>query len=398
MSTKGDSMTNITTPSNSKPLQTEPLPQKQSPAFFRKSPHHASNNSAQSLSNRDSFFSVKTPLLTEGSQPKSSAIVSSSLSFTSRFDAKTPLRALTIDTASEASSFNLDSNHIGSYSATHNPANQHIHTGNSLISSLNGNLSAKHSRAFESYKRPMLTSPSKSPALSKSLIAANFPFSTAASLTPNKVASVLGSNFANSILNNSSLLNSLSPTSLQAKKIANKSYSQDRYKPSSLYNYFDRKGTSSGLLRKSSNALENSNNSDDSRSFNASSNIGNTSHTEKSMDSSLYGISGLQKINNSGQATSATKFTMPMPNHEPTKCSVKRNGVVKAYAANTNQGIVRNYNEDRVSIILNIMKPASRVNEEWPKCSFFGVYDGHGGVACADFLRDNLHQYVMCKL
>lgn len=81
----------------------------------------------------------------------------------------------------------------------------------------------------------------------------------------------------------------------------------------------------------------------------------------------------------------------PLPNHEPTKCSVKRNGIVKAYAANTNQGIVRNYNEDRVSIILNIMKPASRVNEEWPKCSFFGVYDGHGGVNCADFLRDNLH-------
>lgn len=62
-----------------------------------------------------------------------------------------------------------------------------------------------------------------------------------------------------------------------------------------------------------------------------------------------------------------------MPNHEPTKCSFKRNGIVKAYAANTNQGLVRNYNEDRVSIILNIMKPASRANEDWPKCSFFGV-------------------------
>ena len=83
-----------------------------------------------------------------------------------------------------------------------------------------------------------------------------------------------------------------------------------------------------------------------------------------------------------------------IPNHEPTKCSVKRNGIVKAYAANTNQGIVRNYNEDRVSIILNIMKPAFRVNETWPKCSFFGIYDGHGGVMCADFLRDNLHQFV----
>jgi protein phosphatase 2C family protein 2/3 len=69
-----------------------------------------------------------------------------------------------------------------------------------------------------------------------------------------------------------------------------------------------------------------------------------------------------------------------IPNHESTKCSIRDNGIVKAYAANTNQGIVRDYNEDRVSIILNILKPQSRENENWPRCSFFGVYDGHGGA------------------
>ncbi len=35
-----------------------------------------------------------------------------------------------------------------------------------------------------------------------------------------------------------------------------------------------------------------------------------------------------------------------LPNFEQTKYSMKENGVVKAYAANTNQGIVRDYNED----------------------------------------------------
>ena len=84
-----------------------------------------------------------------------------------------------------------------------------------------------------------------------------------------------------------------------------------------------------------------------------------------------------------------------VPNYDPSKCSAKRNGIVRAYAANTNQGLVRNYNEDRVSIILNILKPPSRQDEPWPKCSFFGVYDGHGGSACADYLRDNLHQFVI---
>jgi protein phosphatase 2C family protein 2/3 len=28
-------------------------------------------------------------------------------------------------------------------------------------------------------------------------------------------------------------------------------------------------------------------------------------------------------------------------------------------------------------------------------CSFFGVYDGHGGSGCADYLRDNLHQFII---
>ena len=57
---------------------------------------------------------------------------------------------------------------------------------------------------------------------------------------------------------------------------------------------------------------------------------------------------------------------------------------------------MRNYNEDRVSIILNILRPKTRAaDKEWPRSSFFGIYDGHGGAACADFLRDNLHQFVI---
>ena len=87
-----------------------------------------------------------------------------------------------------------------------------------------------------------------------------------------------------------------------------------------------------------------------------------------------------------------------MPDYQSAKFSAKRNGIVAAYGANTNQGIVRNYNEDRVAIILNIMRPKSKPpkpGQTWPKCSFFGVYDGHGGNSCADFLRDYLHQFII---
>jgi len=60
--------------------------------------------------------------------------------------------------------------------------------------------------------------------------------------------------------------------------------------------------------------------------------------------------------------------TMMLKNHEVTKASSKKCGIVKAYAANTNQGIIRDYNEDRVSIILNIMKPKNKqhIEMEWP--------------------------------
>jgi serine/threonine protein phosphatase PrpC len=59
-----------------------------------------------------------------------------------------------------------------------------------------------------------------------------------------------------------------------------------------------------------------------------------------------------------------------------------------SYAANTSQGILRNYNEDWVSIILSISKGNT-------KCLFFAVYDGHGEGFCCDYLRDSLHDHII---
>lgn len=80
---------------------------------------------------------------------------------------------------------------------------------------------------------------------------------------------------------------------------------------------------------------------------------------------------------------------IPTLNH--TTSSKKKNGKVISFAANTSNGTIREYNEDRVSIIMNINKPRDKPVENWPDCHFFGIFDGHGGSACADFLRDNLH-------
>jgi hypothetical protein len=60
-------------------------------------------------------------------------------------------------------------------------------------------------------------------------------------------------------------------------------------------------------------------------------------------------------------------LTLFMKNHEQTRASQKSCGKIVSYAANTNQGIVRDYNEDRVSIILNILKPAKKeFTMQWP--------------------------------
>ena len=85
---------------------------------------------------------------------------------------------------------------------------------------------------------------------------------------------------------------------------------------------------------------------------------------------------------------------IPFTNFDKAKTSSKIIGNIKAYAANTYQGLVRNYNEDRVSIIINMTKPENYTKKYWPKISFFGIYDGHGGSKCADFLRDTLHKII----
>jgi hypothetical protein len=87
-------------------------------------------------------------------------------------------------------------------------------------------------------------------------------------------------------------------------------------------------------------------------------------------------------------AASREKDKGKTPEVEASKISTKENGVVKSYAINTHAGTTRNYNEDRVSITLNIKKNGTR-------SQFFAVYDGHGGSNCCDFLKDTLHEHLI---
>lgn len=71
------------------------------------------------------------------------------------------------------------------------------------------------------------------------------------------------------------------------------------------------------------------------------------------------------------------------------------NGKEAYYAVNTTNGIIRTYNEDRVSIVINIKRKSDWKHQRWPNCSYFSIFDGHGGALCADFLKDNLHKMIL---
>ena len=120
---------------------------------------------------------------------------------------------------------------------------------------------------------------------------------------------------------------------------------------------------------------------------------------ENDIDKSLEG-KNILKVNDLLGPDATKPITLSILNETftnffPGKISTKSYGVIKSYAANTNQGIIRDYNEDRVSIIINITKPVNYNKENnWPKASYFAVFDGHGGSKCADFLRDNLLKLI----
>ena len=88
-------------------------------------------------------------------------------------------------------------------------------------------------------------------------------------------------------------------------------------------------------------------------------------------------------------------MNIKMENFIAGKISTKSFGLINSYGVNTNQGIDRNYNDDRVKILINMNRPNNYINKSaWPLISFFGIFDGHNGDHCADFLRKNLLQYI----
>ena len=81
--------------------------------------------------------------------------------------------------------------------------------------------------------------------------------------------------------------------------------------------------------------------------------------------------------------------------YEKALASNKTIGSLKSYSYNTFHGLFKEVNEDKVVVINQIKKPASSKMKTWPKISYFGIFDGHGGEGCSEFLKNNLLNYLL---
>lgn len=78
--------------------------------------------------------------------------------------------------------------------------------------------------------------------------------------------------------------------------------------------------------------------------------------------------------------------------YPPSKHADISHNLLSAYGVNTYQGMIRNYNEDRITVIIDAKSPFDGIH--WPHVSYFGIYDGHAGNRCAEYLKCNLHNTI----
>lgn len=82
----------------------------------------------------------------------------------------------------------------------------------------------------------------------------------------------------------------------------------------------------------------------------------------------------------------------------------QKNSIVEAFGMCSTMGISRNYNEDKTSIILDIIRKNNLAtdkenletdDDKESSGAYFSIFDGHGGHKCANYLKENLHNYII---
>ena len=88
-------------------------------------------------------------------------------------------------------------------------------------------------------------------------------------------------------------------------------------------------------------------------------------------------------------------LTKNYDDYERARVYNKQLGSLKSFSYNTFHGLYKDYNEDKIIVVNQIKKPASSKMKAWPKISYFGIFDGHGGEGCAEYLKENFLNYLI---
>lgn len=113
----------------------------------------------------------------------------------------------------------------------------------------------------------------------------------------------------------------------------------------------------------------------------------------KSSKSVIKGVNkGLEDID---EKELNNAFSKTYPDYGKCVCSQKTQGLMKSYAYNSYKGLVKKNNEDRVVVVSQIQKPQKTLHRTWPKMSYFGIFDGHGGENCSEYLKNNFLDYLV---
>ena len=62
---------------------------------------------------------------------------------------------------------------------------------------------------------------------------------------------------------------------------------------------------------------------------------------------------------------------------------------IKGYGYNSSKRNIRDYNEDALTVTKIYFN-----EDKTDYCYYFGIYDGHGGNGCSNYLKDNLHKNI----
>ena len=129
-------------------------------------------------------------------------------------------------------------------------------------------------------------------------------------------------------------------------------------------------------------SLDNTNNNNNHHSPSTKVNFFKSSNFLSKLDESTKSLSYFSKLS--------------YPLYKSAKQSEKSFDIITSYAANTYKGTVRNYNEDRISVIVNVKHNNYHNLKDKPntKISFFAIYDGHAGNKCCEYLKHNLHIFI----